>query len=158
MKILFICLGNICRSPLAEGIFKEKVRNRGLENKIEIDSCGTSAYHLGEQPDKRAQATAESHGVILNHQARQYRAEDYLHFDYLMAMDQTNFEDVLGTLSVDGPAKVFKMRDFETEGELKSLDVPDPYFGGDEGFEEVYRILDRTTENLLEFILLQHDV
>lgn len=158
MKILFICLGNICRSPLAEGIFKEKVQRRGLEDKIVMDSCGTSAYHLGERPDKRAQATAESHGVVLNHHARQYQAGDYLHFDYLLAMDQSNFEDVLATLHVDGPSKVFKMRDFETSADLKSLDVPDPYFGGDEGFEEVFQILDRTTENLLDFLVAQHDL
>lgn len=154
VKVLFVCLGNICRSPLAEGIFRFKVRERGLSDFFKIDSCGTSDYHIGETPDSRSMANAKKNGVDYMHRGRQLKKADFYDFNYILPMDELNMRDVERLRPDDGTAEVIKMRDFDSD-EVGS-DVPDPYYGGENGFQLVFDILERSTENLLEELLEKH--
>jgi protein-tyrosine phosphatase len=150
-KILFVCLGNICRSPLAEGLLADKIAKLGLEERFKLDSCGTGDYHIGELPDERARKTASDNGLALNQRARQFESRDFDHFDHILVMDNSNKIKVIGQASSEAHLqKVQLMRDFETNEELKGSDVPDPYYGGEEGFQNIYNILDTCTENLLQ--------
>jgi len=149
IKVLFVCLGNICRSPLAEGIFAKMIKEQGLQEQISCDSCGTAAYHIGSQPDSRTVANAKENGLILNHQARQFRGEDFQEFDHIMVMDRSN----LGNVRIfeeyqEDTSKVELMRTYDLEE--PNADVPDPYYGGDKGFQEVYDILYRSCDELLK--------
>jgi protein-tyrosine phosphatase len=145
-KVLFVCLGNICRSPLAEALFNHHVKEKGLQGKFIADSCGTAAYHIGEQPNSRSRANAKENGLIYSHDARQVQDEDFHEFDMIIPMDESNMSN-LEKFDKGGSATIQLMRDYDSgyEGE----DVPDPYFGGDQGFQEVYEMLDRSTESLL---------
>jgi protein-tyrosine phosphatase len=148
VKVLFVCLGNICRSPLAEGIFDEMVKEQGLEDRISCDSCGMAAYHISSQPDSRTVANAKENGLELNHQARQFDGSDLDKFDQILVMDRANYEEVRQFFISEGHAsKVRLMRAYDLEEPNK--DVPDPYYGGDQGFQEVYDILYRSCGELL---------
>jgi protein-tyrosine phosphatase len=150
-KVLFVCLGNICRSPMAEGIFIDLIEKSGLSKSVEIDSAGTASYHIGELPDHRMRDTARKNGIELVRTARQFVASDFSEFDYILAMDSSNLNDML-SLKPDGQTKaqVFLMREFD---ELeKGASVPDPYYGGLNGFDEVYDILLRSNTAFLEFM------
>ncbi|MCB0819202.1 MAG: low molecular weight phosphotyrosine protein phosphatase [Bacteroidetes bacterium] len=143
-----VCLGNICRSPMAEGIFRkhaEKIGSRTI-----IDSCGTSDYHVGESPDYRAVKTLERQGIdISGLAARQFMVEDFDRFDHIFAMDVSNLMNVLALARNDSDrSKVSLLLDEIYPGENRS--VPDPYFGGIDGFDEVYRMIDRAAESYLE--------
>ncbi len=152
IKVLFVCLGNICRSPMAEGLFTHHVKNAGLKGEIEIDSCGTGAWHMGELADPRMRETAQKHGIELTSRARQIKPEDFQEYDYILAMDDNNYQELkrIQDRVPDGKAKLYKMRDFDPES--KGADVPDPYFGGQEGFEKVYEMLDRSTRKFLSVV------
>jgi protein-tyrosine phosphatase len=155
IKVLFVCLGNICRSPLAEAIFKHKVKERGVESQIFADSCGTSNYHIGDNPDPRTIANAKKNGVTIDHCGRQLTAEDIRDFDYVLAMDASNFTNIQRLLKDDKhKPKIQMMRDYDPKGKG---DVPDPYYGGEKNFQEVFEILDRTLERFLDKIL-SHEV
>ncbi len=149
-SVLFVCLGNICRSPLAEGVFRDLVHARGVEHMFEIDSAGTGAWHAGEPPDRRSVAVAASHGVHLEGRARQVTPRDMEHFDLIVAMDGENLRDL--ERMVDGlPGRAPRLgllRDFDPQG--GGLDVPDPYYGGSAGFETVYDMVHRSCEALLD--------
>ncbi|MEQ1529992.1 MAG: low molecular weight protein-tyrosine-phosphatase [Methylococcales bacterium] len=141
IKVLFVCMGNICRSPTAEGVFAKAIQEASVEENFVIDSAGTHAYHVGEVPDARAQAAARERGVELNHiRARKVAAEDFEHFDYVLAMDADNYGSLMGICPEEYKDKVKYFLDYAPE--LKEREVPDPYYGGKYGFE---RVLDMVT-------------
>ncbi|HBG94262.1 MAG TPA: phosphotyrosine protein phosphatase, partial [Chromatiaceae bacterium] len=139
IRVLFVCMGNICRSPTAHGVFRKLVEEAGLDDRIEIDSAGTHAYHDGEPPDQRAQETARNRGVLLHDlRARRARAEDFERFDYILAMDQDNYHS-LSAICPEGRGlerRLLLLMDFAPH--MRTREVPDPYYGGASGFETVY--------------------
>lgn len=148
MKILMVCLGNICRSPLAEGIMKEKVRQRGLN--WHVDSAGTGGWHEGEKPDPRSISTARNHGIdITGQRARQIRHADLEHYDLILTMDEDNHHNVrsMALQSSSDPEKVHMIMNFVHPGE--NISVPDPYWNND-GFEEVYQMLDKACDQVIK--------
>ena len=146
---MFVCLGNICRSPLAHGIFEKLVKDASLDQVIEVESSGTSGYHRGEMPDPRMTGVAASHGVSLDHlRSQQFKKEDLEDFDLILPMDSENKEYIRRmTTNKKHLDKVKMFRDFDPEG--KGLEVPDPYYGGPSGFEKVFSIAERTCKSLL---------
>ena len=150
VSVLFVCLGNICRSPLAEGIFAALAGERGVGGQFHVDSAGTGAYHSGEPPDSRSTAVAAAHGIRLTGVARQVTPRDLERFDYIVAMDGSNLRSLerLRRRARGGRAEIVMMRDYEPGA--RDPDVPDPYYGGPDGFERVYRILDRACNGLLD--------
>ena len=149
IKILMVCLGNICRSPLAEGILKHKAP----EDQVFVDSAGTSDYHIGESPDPRSIEIARKYGIdIRTQRGRQFTMEDFHHFDIIYAMDQSNYRHIIAMApDAEAKSKVHLILNEINPG--KNLDVPDPYYGGDQGFENVYRMLDMACERILSRIL-----
>jgi protein-tyrosine phosphatase len=152
---MFFCLGNICRSPLAEALFRHKVQERGLVDAFHIESSGTSSYHIGEEPDPGSQRVArERLGLDISDQrAQQLNANHVASFDYLVAMDRSNKRNAERL----GSAQIMLLRELEPGG-ADSLDVPDPWGGGASHFERVYDIVDACTAELLDRILSEHDL
>lgn len=147
-KVLFVCLGNICRSPLAEALFSKHVLDLGLVNEFQIDSCGTSNYHIGDYPDTRSYQNALVNGVRIEHRGRQLTYDDLIEYDYLLAMDRSNLADIQKLTKQDGKeGQLLMMREFDPGA--NQIDVPDPYYGGDNGFQEVFEILERSTSELV---------
>ncbi len=151
VRVLFVCLGNICRSPTAEGVFRALVHAQGMEEVISIDSAGTHAYHLGEAPDARAQAAAARRGIDLSGlRGRQATALDIESFDYILAMDRENLASLLA-LSPRG--QEHKVRLFLDFAPLRpEREVPDPYFGGTGGFDRVLDMIEEAACGLLDHI------
>jgi protein-tyrosine phosphatase len=147
-KIVFVCLGNICRSPTAEGIFQHLVKERGLESYFYIDSAGTSAYHIGEPANSKSRQVAERHGVELRSRARRFDEGDLEEFDLILAMDRENYDN-LKQLDSNGrySDKILLMRDFDPQP--GDGEVPDPYYGGMDGFQHVFEVLRRSSNELL---------
>ena len=205
IRVLFVCLGNICRSPMAEAVFRKLVRDDGLERRFEIDSAGVGSWHTGEPPDERAVATAAGRGVLLTGSARQVRAADLDRFDYILAMDEENLaalrrlartgartrgatgkdagaesgtgrlaaSDAAQPSSAAGPVDVTRaggrvdptprlpeirlFREFDPASvRAEDLDVPDPYYGGPRGFDDVYDLVERAARGLLDHIRREH--
>lgn len=148
-KLLFVCLGNICRSPTAEGIFIHTVQEAGLEDYFYIDSAGTAAYHVGEPANSKSQATANKHGIHLPSKARKFEYSDLEEFDLILAMDSENLKNINQLDRKNRFSdKIKMMREFDPQPE--SGEVPDPYYGGLEGFENVFQVLNRSCKSLLE--------
>ncbi len=147
-KVLMVCLGNICRSPLAQGILESKVDS----GEVEVDSAGTAAYHVGELPDPRSIATARDHGIDLTSQrARQFVTEDFDRFDHIFVMDRSNEQNVLRLArNASDEEKVHLILNETYPGENR--EVPDPYYGGDQGFEHVYQLLNDASDRIVERI------
>ncbi len=151
MRICFVCLGNIVRSPLAEHTFAYLAGQAGVAHKYEVDSAGTSAYHVGESPDPRMREVARGHGLIYDGRSRQFRRDDFSNFDLIIAMDTQNRRDLRSLApSAEAGNKIRLMREFDLQSEPNDS-VPDPYYGrGIEGFENVYQIVQRSCLGLLE--------
>lgn len=151
-RVLFVCTGNICRSPTAEGVFTKFVADAGLTDAIDIDSAGTHAYHIGDPPDRRSQAAAKRRGYELGHlRGRQVERSDFNDFDYVIAMDKWNLE-ILESLCPPQRTQVVKLflRDFAPH--LGIAEVPDPYYGGSDGFERVLDMIEDASRGLLREI------
>lgn len=139
VSVLFVCLGNICRSPQAEGIFRHMVRELGLHERVHIDSAGTAAYHTGESPDPRTRATSARRGVPLQHAARPFQVADFDRFDHILAMDRHNLAALIE--QVRHPQDRSKLRLLRTlDPTADDLSVPDPYYGGAHGFDHVFDV------------------
>lgn len=148
-RVLFVCTGNICRSPLAEAVFAHYVREEGLEDRFVADSAGLDSWHVGEPADPRTCHIGQTYGVPVPSIARQFQAEDYERFDIILAMDRGHLQALLSRAPARHRHKVRLMRDFD-EPAHHGRDVPDPYYGGPAGFESMYRMLAASCRNLLE--------
>jgi protein-tyrosine phosphatase len=161
INILFVCLGNICRSPIAEGVFRQLVADAGLSDQIECDSAGTASYHLGDLPDRRTRENALEHGLTLTHRARRLIGEDLGLFTYIVAMDSANFEAILKlshrSVGLIPDENVFLLREFDPVVSDQP-DVPDPYYEGPEVFEDVYQIALRCCQQLLVYLIQEHNL
>ncbi len=155
VTVLFVCMGNICRSPTAHGVFRALVEKEGLAEVIRIDSAGTHAYHVGSPPDKRAQATALQRGVDLSDLvARRVEEQDFASFDYVVAMDQDNYMALSAICPDEHVDKIQMFMDFAPQ--MRTREVPDPYYGGASGFERVFDLVDAAALGLLDEIRRSH--
>jgi protein-tyrosine phosphatase len=151
-KVLFVCLGNICRSPAAEGIFRHIVKENGMEEYFVIDSAGTYGGHAGEHPDRRMRTADLYRGYGLTHSSRQVRSLDFLDFDLVIAMDDQNYEDLMHLApSVEATHKIRRMASFLTTHRISY--IPDPYYSGSEGFSLVLDLLEEACQNLYDKII-----
>jgi len=156
VNVLFVCMGNICRSPTAEGVFQHIVKTANLANKISTDSAGTHAYHIGSPPDNRAQAAANKRGIDLSAlRGRKVEAIDFEKFDYVLAMDDSNFSD-LQIVAGGSTDNLFMFLQFSER--FSETEVPDPYYGGDQGFEHVLDLIEDASLGLLKNIREKHNV
>jgi protein-tyrosine phosphatase len=154
IKVLFVCMGNICRSPTAHGIFQQLVDQQGLGDSIQVDSAGTHSYHTGNPPDARSQTTARERGVDLSGQrARRFVSDDFLEFDYLIGMDEDNVAYMQSKRPDDASSQAQLMLRYSNQ--YNRPDVPDPYFGND-GFDLVFDMIDDASRGLLRHIRNQH--
>lgn len=148
IKVLFVCLGNICRSPTAHVVFESLVQREGLNKQIQVDSAGTGDWHIGHAPDKRASAAAAQRGYDMSALcARQFCAEDFERFDHILAMDENNLQDMLALAPASHRASVGLFLDYGKR--FKEREVPDPYYGGDAGFEQVLDLIEDASDELL---------
>ena len=150
-RILFVCMGNICRSPTAEGVFRKMLADKEQSGFVETDSCGTHAYHVGKAPDPRSQAAAQERGVdISDLRARQVELSDFEYFDYILAMDQQNLEILLAEVSTAHRDKVRLFLEFAND--VSEIEVPDPYYGGGRGFEHVLDLIENASAGLINHL------
>lgn len=155
VRVLFVCLGNICRSPTAEGVFRHVVERAGLQDRIEIDSAGTHAYHIGDPPDIRSQEAARRRGIDLSGlRGRKVTAEDIERFDYILAMDEENLANLRAICPAGLDEKIHLLLEFAPN--RPEHEVPDPYFGGESGFERVLDMIDEASHGLLAQIRHRH--
>jgi protein-tyrosine phosphatase len=152
IKVLFVCMGNICRSPTAEGVFRKVIADQGKTNHFLIDSAGTHAYHVGEMPDSRAQQTARQRGINLSSiRARKVATLDFEHFDYILAMDSDNYHNLLKASPSQYHDKIKLFLDFAPEHDER--DVPDPYYGGQNGFEHVFDLVEAASHGFFNHVM-----
>jgi len=155
IRVLFVCMGNICRSPLAHGLFEHLVKKEGLDTLIEVDSAGTHAYHVGEAPDPRSQDTARQRGIDISGQrARKVCVADFEEFDYVLAMDRDNYAILESICPAGHEDKLHLFLDFAPE--LPESEVPDPYYGGRSGFDRVFDLVEAAAHGLLAEIRRRH--
>jgi low molecular weight protein-tyrosine phosphatase len=156
VSICFVCLGNICRSPTAEGVMKAVLRRVGLERRVAVESAGTADYHTGSLPDRRSRSAARARGLSLDSRAQQFTARDFARFDYVLAMDEANARD-LRAIAPDpvANARVRLFRSFDPASALGAA-VPDPYHGGADGFEHVLDLCEAACEGLIEHLRREH--
>ncbi len=151
VRVLFVCMGNICRSPMAEGMFRKAVREVGLERHVDIDSAGTHAYHVGSPPDPRAQQAVRQRGVDIGGlRGRKVKDADFEHYDYILAMDGDNLDNLLRRAPSQHHVKIRRLLSFSRR--YPNLDVVDPYYGGPQGFEENLDMIEDAVQGLLRDI------
>ncbi len=151
IRLLFVCMGNICRSPLAEGLFLDLAKTRGIADRFEVDSCGIGDWHVGHAPDPRSQAVANRNGLTLVCRARQIDPpDDFEAFDLILAMDRANLRDLRELSSEEHHGKIRLMREWDPDADEQHPEVPDPYYGGPQGFDLMYAMLRRSCERLLD--------
>ena len=152
MRLLFVCMGNICRSPTAEAVMRAVVAREGLEGEVEIDSAGIGAWHVGEPPDRRSTEAARARGIVMEGAARQVTAADFEAYDLLLAADEQNVAALRGLAPDDAAAaRIVLLREFDAASAAAGdLEVPDPYYGGPDGFENVIDLIETACEGLLE--------
>jgi len=150
--VLFVCLGNICRSPTAHGVFESKLKSLGHDEWVYVDSCGTGDWHVGEGPDRRATAEALQRGYALEHlRARQVRTEDFGDFDYILAMDKANLRNLESMKPRNFEGRLGLFLDFFPDAGIE--EVPDPYYGGDEGFAQVLDLIEGASDGLIQALI-----
>jgi protein-tyrosine phosphatase len=155
VKVLFVCMGNICRSPTAHGVFRHLVEQAGLAARIEIDSAGTHAYHEGQPPDERAQEAALARGIDIGDlRARRAAIDDFVYFDYVLAMDQDNYQSLSRICPRGMERKLLLFMDYAPEFRVR--EVPDPYYGGQRGFDQVFDMVEAAARGLLGEISRRH--
>jgi protein-tyrosine phosphatase len=153
-RIMFVCLGNICRSPAAEAVFLHTARERGIEGRYFADSSGTAAYHVGSPSDARMRKAAEARGIVIRHRGQQLKRDHLQQFDLILCMDKDNLTEARSlTHNCAELDKIKLLRDFDPLGRG---DVPDPYYGGPDGFDSVLNIVKRCNESLLDFLERSH--
>ena len=151
-RILFVCLGNICRSPLAEALFQEKLESKGISGDFELDSCGTNGLHNGEPADARTRKNAAQHGINVPSISRQITAHDLDYFDHIFTMDESVQRQVQQLCATDGQKQ--KVKPFRSlDINAPNADVPDPWYGGEEGFERVFRVIDKNCDLWVDYFL-----
>jgi protein-tyrosine phosphatase len=151
-RLLFVCLGNICRSPMAEGVFRRVAEQEGVLHLFEIDSAGLGDWHVGQAPDTRAQAAAQNRGIDISGQsARQIAPGDYDRFDLLLAMDGSNYQELIELAPRDARHKIRRFLDFAPQ--VATKDVPDPFYGGSEGFDHALDLIEEASRGLLAELL-----
>jgi low molecular weight protein-tyrosine phosphatase len=156
VRICFVCLGNICRSPTAEAVMRVLVAREGLEGRIAVESAGTGDWHVGHPRDRRSQAVGQTRGIPLSGRARQFTASDFDRYDHVIAMDRSNRDELLAMARDESDrAKVRLLRSFEP-GAPPDAEVPDPYYGGARGFDEVFDICERACQGLLDHLRAEH--
>ncbi|HEX3775927.1 MAG TPA: low molecular weight protein-tyrosine-phosphatase [Polyangiaceae bacterium] len=156
VRVCFVCLGNICRSPTAEGVFRHLVREAELSHAFEIDSAGTAGYHAGEAPDRRARAAGTRAGIAIGGQARQFQARDFSSFDYVIAMDSSNLADLEQIArSAEHARKIKLLRSFDPAAP-QGAPIPDPYYGDEDGFDDVLELCRAACQHLLAQIRAEH--
>ncbi|MBL7665079.1 MAG: low molecular weight phosphotyrosine protein phosphatase [Bacteriovoracaceae bacterium] len=155
IRVLFVCLGNICRSPAAEGIFLKKIDAKNFNRNFQVDSAGTGNWHVGQLPDARMRQVSLTRGYELTSRARQFTAEDFENFDLIVAMDNSNYANICKlSNNPEHLKKVTMMTSYCLKHKL--TEVPDPYFGGEQGFHHVIDILEDATESLLSSLIIKH--
>jgi len=154
IRVLMVCLGNICRSPTAHGVFQQRVQESKLQERILVDSAGTGSWHIGESPDRRTAKAASARGYQLDHLvARQVESQDFLDFDYLLAMDRDNLAALRDQRPPDANCRIELFLDYSNHAENE---VPDPYYSGVDGFELVLDMVEEASERLLEALIQRH--
>lgn len=156
VTLCFVCLGNICRSPTAAGVMRHLIREAGLESHIVVESAGTAGYHVGEAPDRRSRSAAARRGIDIDNRGKQFKREDFARFDYVLAMDRSNLDDLTrlaGRAELDGKLRL--LRSFDPASPPGSA-VPDPYYGGEDGFDEVLDLCLAACRELLAHVRREH--
>ncbi len=154
VSVLFVCLGNICRSPAAEAIFLKLLNNQGLQDDFLVDSAGTGSWHVGKDADSRMRLAAKQRGIMITSKARQIDINDFINFNYILAMDNSNFENIMKIKNRESQSnfsKVIKLQEFSSS--FSEKEVPDPYFGGEEGFNYVLDILEDSVNGFLQSVI-----
>tara|TARA_Y100000589_G_scaffold285961_1_gene285822 strand:+ start:590 stop:1075 length:486 start_codon:yes stop_codon:yes gene_type:complete len=157
ISVLFVCLGNICRSPAAEALFIKKIKEEGIEDKFLVDSAGTGSWHVGKQADSRMRLAAKDRKIDIKSKARQINKNDFQKFNYILTMDDSNYNNVMSLKNREKSSdlcKVIKIQEFASS--FKEKEVPDPYFGGEEGFDYVLDILTDSISGFLDHIFKNH--
>lgn len=158
VSVAFVCLGNICRSPMAEAVFADTVNKAGYSDKFHIDSFGTGAYHIGDSPDSRSVQTCNKHNVPINHAAQQIKPAHFGEFDYILAMDRNNLANLQRIAPKSAKAKVQLFGDYRRDSSWVKKIVEDPYYGGISGFEENFEQFTVFSKNLLDSIVKEYDL